>query len=56
MSKRLYVDTISWKSFFAVAGSRAKLIYEIDSKEKGNSQIKVKAGQKIIGKIKTSNK
>jgi len=28
----------------------------IFAKQKGNNQIKVKAGQKIIGKIKTSNK
>tara|TARA_A100001011_G_scaffold387547_1_gene465517 strand:+ start:10349 stop:12247 length:1899 start_codon:yes stop_codon:yes gene_type:complete len=37
MAKKLYVDTISWKSFFAIASSKSKLIYEIDSEEKGSN-------------------
>ena len=38
-------------------GGKTKIISgNIFSKEKGNSQIKVKAGQKITGKIKRSNK
>ena len=38
-------------------GGKTKIISgNIFSKEKRDSQIKVKAGQKITGKIKTSNK
>ena len=36
--------------------NKSNLNKKIFSKEKDNSQIKVKAGQKIIGKIKTFNK
>ena len=40
----------------SLSGKTKIISGNIFAKEKGNSQIKVKAGQKIIGKIKTSNK
>ena len=40
----------------SLSGKTKIISGNIFSKEKGNSQIKVKAGQKITGKIKKSNK
>ncbi len=40
----------------SLSGKTKIISGNIFSKEKESSQIKVKAGQKIIGKIKTSNK
>ena len=40
----------------SLSGKTKIISGNIFAKQKENSQIKVKAGQKIIGKIKTSNK
>ena len=40
----------------SLSGKTKIISGNIFSKEKENNQIKVKAGQKITGKIKTSNK
>ena len=36
MIENLYVDIISSKSFFTIVNSKAKRIYELESKEKGS--------------------